>query len=52
MNEYHLFTEVLNPRRGMVEVFLCSIYASTLAEARRLGRKEIAKGDKLIVRAK
>ncbi len=50
MTKYNVLTETFNPSRGMVETFLCSIYAENLSEARRLGRQEIEKGEKLIVR--
>ena len=52
MNEYHVFTEVFNPRLGMVEVFLCSVVAESLAHAKQRGRKHIERGEVLIVRAK
>jgi len=50
MTKYNVLTETFNPSLGMVETFLCSIYAADRAEALRLGRKEIERGEKLIVR--
>lgn len=52
MNEYHVFTNVFNPNRGTVEVFLCSVFADSMAEAKQRGRKHIERGELLIVRAK
>lgn len=52
MFEFHVFTEVFNPRLGMVEVFLCSVFADSMAEAKQRGRNHIERGEVLIVRAK
>ena len=50
MFEFHVFTEVFNPRVGVVECFLCSVFARSLAEAKQRGRREIERGEVLIVR--
>lgn len=47
MNEFHVFTEVFNHRRGMVRVFLGSVYVK---EARRLARGHFERGEKRIIR--
>lgn len=52
MREFHVFTEVFNPRRGMVECFLCSVFATSLAEAQQRGREEVGRGEVVIVRPK
>lgn len=49
MYKWHVFTEVFNPSRGMMRVFLCDVYADTLAEAKRLARREVERGEVVIV---
>lgn len=48
--EYHLFTYVFNPRRGNHECFLCSVFAHTLMDAKKYGRRELEPGETMILR--
>ena len=50
MTEYHIFTKIFNPCRGMVEVFLGSTYATSLKDAKLNVRSWFEKGEERIVR--
>lgn len=50
MTKYNVFTKILNPSRGMVEVFLGSTCATTLKDAKLNVRSWFEKGEERIVR--
>ena len=48
--KYNVSVEVFNPNRGLVECFLCSVYANTSKDAMAQARTHVAKGETPIVR--
>lgn len=50
LTKYDVYTKIINPSRGMVEVFLGSTYATTLKDAKLNVRSWFEKGEERIVR--
>lgn len=41
LREYHVFTRIFNPSRGMVKIFLCSVHARNRKDAVKYGTEHL-----------